>query len=104
MCSPFLDEDLDDLAFRFGLDLVHQLHRFDDADDLTFADALADLDEGGRLGRRRPIEGANERRADERSRAFGGPVDGRRRGERDGRTRSSGGGRRQASFRVAERE
>src|SRR4051794_29886751 len=27
-----LDEDLDDLAFRFGLDLVHQLHRFDDAD------------------------------------------------------------------------
>src|SRR5207247_11199971 len=31
-----LDEDLHDPTARFRLDLVHQLHRFDDAEDLAF--------------------------------------------------------------------
>ena len=61
-----------------GLDLVHQLHRLDDADDLALAHRLADLDEGRRLGRRRAIEGADEGRGDERPGALGG-LDGRRR-------------------------
>src|SRR5262245_66567610 len=29
------DEDVDDATGYFGLDLVHALHRFDDADDLA---------------------------------------------------------------------
>src|SRR4051794_27451384 len=33
---------------RVGFDLVHQLHRLDDADRLAFLDAVADFDE--RLG------------------------------------------------------
>src|SRR5262245_36308094 len=61
-----LHEDLLDLAFGFGLDLVHQLHRLDDADHLALAHRLAGLDEDGRLRRRRAIERADERRADER--------------------------------------
>ena len=36
------DETLDDLTGRVGLDLVHQLHGLDDADDLTLRDAVAD--------------------------------------------------------------
>src|SRR5678809_514802 len=51
-----LNEDLFDLAFELGLDLVHQLHRLDDADDLALAHALAHVDEHGRLRRRRAIE------------------------------------------------
>jgi hypothetical protein len=47
-----LHEDLLDLPFRFGLDLVHQLHRLDDADDLALAHGRADLDERRRLRRR----------------------------------------------------
>src|SRR5882724_7644660 len=60
-----LNEDLDDLAVGLGLDLVHELHGLDDADDLPLANAGAHLGEGGRVGRRRAVEGADERRRDE---------------------------------------
>ena len=40
-----LDVDADDLAIELGVDLVHQLHRFDDAEDLTLLHHRADLDE-----------------------------------------------------------
>src|SRR5579863_2054580 len=58
-------QDLFHLAVRFGLDLVHQLHRLDDADHLPLAHGLAELDEGGGLGRGRAVEGTDEGRADE---------------------------------------
>ena len=77
-------EDLDHLAVGLGLDLVHQLHRLDDADHLTLADGVPDLDEGRRLGRGRAIERADERRRDEGA-GLGCPLDGRRRRERDRR-------------------
>src|SRR5262245_27840951 len=51
-----LHQDLFDLSFELGLDLVHQLHRLDDADHLALAHGLAGLDERRRLGRRRAIE------------------------------------------------
>src|SRR5512146_2041052 len=38
------DEDLADDARVFGLDLVHDLHRLDDADDLPLRHAIADRD------------------------------------------------------------
>src|SRR4051812_16678864 len=38
----------DDDALHVALDFVHQLHRFDDAEHLALAHALADLDEGRR--------------------------------------------------------
>src|SRR6059058_3257763 len=44
-CLPVLDEDLHDRALDLGLDLVHQLHRFDDADHLALLDARADVNE-----------------------------------------------------------
>src|SRR6267142_4872889 len=42
-----------------GLDLIHQLHRLDDANRLAFLDSLADLDKGLGVGRRRPVEGTD---------------------------------------------
>ena len=56
-----LREDLDDGAGDLGLDLVHQLHRLDDAERLAGPDDRADLDERRRVGRRRAIERADER-------------------------------------------
>src|SRR4030095_9655525 len=47
--------DGDDLALDVGLDLVHQLHGFDDAEDLALRDARADLREGIGLRRGRPV-------------------------------------------------
>src|SRR3954471_14861782 len=38
---PVFDQDGDDLARELGLDLVHQLHRFDDAKNVPFLDRLA---------------------------------------------------------------
>ena len=64
-CSPFLTRISSTCPSDSALDLVHQLHRLDDADHLAFAHGLAHFDEGGRLGRRRPVEGADEGRADE---------------------------------------
>src|SRR5262245_15216428 len=58
---PIARVDRDDLSLDVGLDLVHQLHRLDDAEDLALPDAGADLGEGFRLGRRRPVERADDR-------------------------------------------
>src|SRR5687767_11239239 len=57
-----LDQDGLDRAGRVGLDLVHQLHRFDDADRLPLLHGMADLDEHLRVGRGRAIEGADHGR------------------------------------------
>src|SRR5215218_9374983 len=40
-----LGEDRLDRAGRVGFDLVHQLHRLDDAERITLLDRIADLDE-----------------------------------------------------------
>src|SRR5207249_3372967 len=42
-----------------GLDLVHQLHRLDDANRLAFLDGLADLDKRFGVGRRRTVKGTD---------------------------------------------
>src|SRR5436853_5217293 len=42
-----------------GLDLIHELHRLDDADRLAFLDALAHLDKGLGVGRGRTVKGAD---------------------------------------------
>src|SRR5215467_9868277 len=57
-----LDVGADDLAVVLRRDLVHQLHRFDDAEHLILLDAIADLHErrGSWLGR--PIERTDNRR------------------------------------------
>src|SRR3954468_12393019 len=59
-----LHEHLAHDAAEFGLDLVHDLHRFDDADDLAVRDAIADRTEclRARLGGR--VERADHRRLD----------------------------------------
>ena len=60
-----LDVALDDLAFVLGGDLVHQLHRLDDAEHLVFADRVTDFDEGGSIGVRRAVERADDRGLDD---------------------------------------
>src|SRR5215510_7796777 len=62
---PVARVDRDDLALDVGLDLVHELHRLDDAEDLPLADPGADLGERLRLGRRRSVEGSDDRRGDD---------------------------------------
>src|SRR5262245_24280760 len=57
-----LGKHRDDLAGALALDLVHHLHRLDDAEHLADADLLAHFDERLRAGRRRGIEGADHRR------------------------------------------
>src|SRR4026209_929810 len=57
-----LGHDLDDATADLGLYLVHQVHGFDDAEDLAFLDHVALLDEGRRVGLGRAIEGAHHRR------------------------------------------
>src|SRR3970282_649806 len=47
-----------------GCDLVHQLHRLDDADGVALLHRLPDLDEGLGVGRGRAVEGADHRRLD----------------------------------------
>src|SRR6185437_9940489 len=56
-----LDEDRLDRAAGVGLDLVHELHRLDDAKRVALRDGVADFDERRRAGRRRAIEGADHR-------------------------------------------
>ena len=41
--AAVLDQHLDDRAFYVALDLVHQLHRLDDADNLALADLKTDV-------------------------------------------------------------
>src|SRR6187397_1397286 len=54
--------DLHDLAVDIGVDLVHQLHRFDDAEYLPLLDGLSNLREGFGSRFRLPIERADDRR------------------------------------------
>ena len=61
-----LDVDVDDLAVVFGVDLVHQLHRFDDAEHLALVHAVADSKQRLRSGLGRAIERADDRRLDNR--------------------------------------
>src|SRR5688572_6873979 len=49
-------------ACYVGLDLVHQLHRFNDAKDLADRDAVSGLHEWRRSGRGRFVERADDRR------------------------------------------
>src|SRR5690349_12607651 len=54
-------QDRLDHASLVRLDLVHELHGFDDAQGLAFLDAIADVDERRRAGRGRAIERADHR-------------------------------------------
>jgi hypothetical protein len=86
-----LGQNLDDLAGDVGDDLVHHLHRLDDAEDLTRLDGVPHLDVGLLARRGRPVECADERRAD-RVQAVGiGDDLGGFRGGRLGRQRRAGG-------------
>src|SRR6185295_4337092 len=57
-----LRQDLDDPPRLVGLDLVHQLHRLDDAEHLALLHHRPHLDEGRLVRRRRPVERAHEGR------------------------------------------
>src|SRR5271168_260851 len=57
-------EDFHDLALPLGLDLVHDLHGLDDAEDGVFLDLVAHLDEVGRVGAGRAVEGPDHGRLD----------------------------------------
>src|SRR5581483_6411893 len=54
-----------DLAGLVSLDLVHHLHRLDDAQDLADLDLIPDLDERFRAGGGGSIEGAHHGRGDD---------------------------------------
>src|SRR5581483_4196737 len=67
-----LDQHPDDAARHLRLDLVHELHRLDDADDLALLHPVALADERLRVGSRRPVEGADQRRLDRQEVGLGG--------------------------------
>src|SRR5262245_45204357 len=69
-----VDRADDPLALR--LDLVHQLHRLEDAERLAGPDGVADLHERRSVRVRRPVEGADHRRLDAQE-----PVRGRLHGD-----------------------
>src|SRR3990172_9254883 len=73
-----VDQDRLDHPILVGLDLVHELHRLDDADRLPRLDGVADLDERLGVGRRRAGEGPDHRRLDDVPLGRGGRL-GRRR-------------------------
>src|SRR3990170_4575667 len=93
-----LDEDLQDAARHLGLDLVHELHRLDDAEGLPLLDRVALADEWCRLGARSAVEGADHGRLDghRAGGGFGGALGAFRLGQRGGR----GGGLRRDRGRV----
>src|SRR5258706_6269034 len=91
--------DRHDRAALVRLDLVHELHRLDDAERLSLLDVVAELCEGLGLGIHRAIERADDRRRDDvkslalaRARRTGRQVARRRGrgGNRDGRTLGAG--------------
>src|SRR5258706_6265277 len=55
-------QDVHHLAVDVRLDLVHQLHRLDDAHHLALADPIAGADERRGVRRTPPIEGLRETR------------------------------------------
>src|ERR1700734_3423375 len=59
------DQTLANLPGRIGFDLVHQLHGFDDAQDLTVLDLVPDLDKSSGAGRRGLVERAHNGRLDD---------------------------------------
>src|SRR2546421_9995799 len=58
-----LDIDLDDFAGGFSLNLIHQLHRFDDADDRVRFDVTTDAHKAVSSRRRGPIKRSDDRRS-----------------------------------------
>src|SRR2546427_11254243 len=76
------DVDANELAGHFGLDFIHQFHRFDDAEHLSDLHDVAQLDEGRRVWRRRRVKSPHNGRLDEVQpfRSFCGRLDGSRRG------------------------
>src|SRR5262245_39548425 len=62
---PVLCKDAGNLPVVLGVDLVHELHRFDDAEDLSLLDARSDLYERCGAGLGRTIEGPDDRRFDD---------------------------------------
>src|SRR6266481_1143143 len=77
----------DEASRDLGLDLVHQLHRLDDAEHLPLLDHVPLGDEWGSVGLRRAVEGADHRRLHRDE--VGGGLDPLRDGlgERDGGAR-----------------
>src|SRR3954452_10090972 len=65
--EPALDD-----ARVIRLDLGHELHRFDDAEDFAGRDALADRDTRGCPGRGGLVESADDRRFDQDEVGIGG--------------------------------
>src|SRR5512134_346703 len=59
-----LDEDRRDRSAGVGFDLVHDLHRFYDAQGLPLRDARSDLDKWSGVRSGRPIERSDDRRND----------------------------------------
>ena len=59
---PLAIEFLDHFAGDITFDFVHQLHGFDDAQDLAHFHLIADLDERRCTGRRRFVERSDNRR------------------------------------------
>src|SRR5580698_7866916 len=49
----------DDCATRLGFNFVHQLHRFDDAQNLAGLDGIADFDKRWSVGRGRIVIGSD---------------------------------------------
>jgi hypothetical protein len=56
-----LHVDLDDFPITLGVDLVHELHRLDDAEHLPFAHLLAHVGKRLGAGLGRAVEGADDR-------------------------------------------
>src|SRR5215475_619835 len=59
------DEDFGDGSAGVGWNLVHQLHRLDDAERLSGLDRVAQFNEGFSRRRRGAIESADDRRGDD---------------------------------------
>src|SRR5713101_7646091 len=62
---PAFDVDVHDLAVVFRVDLVHQLHRLDDAEHLPFLHLGTDVNERRRARLGRAVERADDRRLDD---------------------------------------
>src|SRR5262245_55316452 len=64
---PAIDQEFRDRPGHFGGDLVHDLHRLDDADRLPDLDRVTNVDEGRLAGAGRAIERPEHRRGDDRA-------------------------------------